>query len=44
MSGFREKYENAEEEKRSFNLELQQSQERLRHLQDKESHVSVQSM
>ncbi len=44
LSGFREKYENAEEEKCSFNLELQQSQERLRLLQDKENHVSVQSM
>uniref|UniRef100_A0A671QKN0 Sarcolemmal membrane-associated protein-like n=1 Tax=Sinocyclocheilus anshuiensis TaxID=1608454 RepID=A0A671QKN0_9TELE len=38
LSGLREKYENAEDEKCSFNLELQQSQERLRLLQDKENH------
>lgn len=41
LSGLRERHENAEEEKRSISLELQQSQERLRLLQDKENHVSV---
>lgn len=43
LTGFREKHENAEEEKLSISLELQQSQERLRLLQDKENHVSVMS-
>lgn len=44
LSGLREKYENIEEEKSSISLELQQSQERLRLLQDKDNHVSFQSM
>lgn len=44
LSGLREKFENVEEEKGSISLELQQSQERLRLLQDKDNHVSFQSM